>query len=317
MLSAVRTVLDCVLAKVIREKYDKLKDGLSYREVDKRVDRARKSLDSLKQGGMPNYHDDWVALLYLIRYQPRQVNLVYAALNRSAPRSGSAPLCLIDIGCGAWAVPIAVTILAAENHPAFRERRFIYHGIEPSKSMYELGQDLWLEFGIAVEERQLIRIADVFNKMTTGDSFSPSHFPTLDDYRNDVMQLSNTTETPIHETWLLAVHALYKDSKDHIKAFLHAYRKRNRECLQYEMITSDEKKQSMVEDLVVPEVGKQIGLLAQNLSIDRNPVSLPIWEGVLRKTTKMRNKILDNFNVRWDSTNDIRDDAIWVRCAPR
>ena len=317
MLSEVRKVLDCVLAEVIREKYQELKDGLNGGNVKEHVDGARESLDRLKQGGIPDYHDDWVALLYLIRYQPRQVNLVYAVLKRSAPRSGSAPLCLIDIGCGAWAVPIAVTILAAENHPAFRERRFIYHGIEPSAPMWELGEELWLRFGIAVEKQRLTEIAGVFNKNVDEGLVIERRFPSLDNYRTDVMQLANKTKTPFRESWLLAVHALYEESKNDIKEFLDACRAWNRGCLQYEMITSDEKKQRMVEDLVVPESGEQIGLLAQNLAIDRRPVSLPIWEGVLRKTTKMRNNILDNFNVRWDSSNDIRDDAIWVRCVSR
>ena len=317
MLSEARTVLDDVLAKVIREKYNKLKEGLSYSEVDRRVDRARKSLDHLKKGGMPDYHNDWVALLYLIRYQPRQVNLAYTVLNQSAPRGHSAPLCIVDIGCGAWAVPIALAILAAEDQPELGERSIIYHGIEPSEPMSELGEELWLEFGIAAKERGLTRIADIIDGMIMKDSNSITIFPSLDSYCNAQMQSVDTTETPVRESWLLAVHALYEKSKNHIRGFLDDYRKQILGCLQYDMITSDGRKKWMVEDLIVPKYDKWLGPRPPDWTIDGDPVSLPIWEGVLGETTKMRCEVLEDNKVRWDSHNDIRDDAIWVRCVPR
>lgn len=316
MLSEARTVLDDALAKVIRKEYNQLKDHLDGGDVRVRVEDARKSLDRLKKGRMPDYDDDWVALLYLIRYQPRQVNLVYTALKRSAPKGNSAPLCIIDVGCGALAVPIALAILAAEDHPALRDRSVVYHGIDPSEPMSKLGQELWLQFGIAAEERGLTQIDDIFNKMTTGDSFSPSIFPSVDSYRNDEMQSDYTIDTPVLDTWLLAVHALYEKSKNDIRGFLDYYRTWNRGCLRYEMITSDGKKKRMVEDLIGPKDGQWLGPRPPDWTIDGDNVSLRIWEGKLCKTTKMRNKILDNFNARWDSSNDIRDDAIWVWPVP-
>ena len=317
MLSEARTVLDDALAEVIRKEYNQLKGDLDGGDVRARVEDARKSLDRLKKGRMPDYDDDWVALLYLIRYQPRQVNLVYTALKRSAPKGNSAPLRIIDIGCGALAVPIALAILAAEDHPALRDRSVIYQGIDPSEPMSRLGQELWLQFGIAAGERGLTQIDDIFNKMTTGDSFSPSIFQSIDNYRNAKMQSVDTTETPVHESWILAVHALYEKSKIEIKDFLYDYRKWDPGCLRFEMITSDGTKKQMVEELSIPESGEWLGPRPPHWTIDGDPVSLQIWEDVLPKTTEMRRKILEDNKVRWDSHNDIRDDAIWVRCVSR
>ena len=251
---------------------------------------------------MPDYDDnEWVALLYLIRYQPRQVNLIQSVLLKSAPKI-HAPVDVVDVGSGTWASTIALAIFLAIRKPTDRKTDFSVHGIEPSKPMRRLGEELWIEFGCAAERRGLAPIVETWCAMTDAITTSRS----LD-----------TCSSSTRESWLLAVHAVYKQSRDEIRGFLDDYRVRNRGRLRYEMITSDDKKKRMVSDLIIRRSGEWLGPRPPHWDIDGDPVSLPTWMGVLDKTTKMRHEILDDFNVYWNPSNDIRDDAIWVRRIPR
>ena len=302
MLSGARAALDEAVAKVTRERYDQLKDVLDGGDVRACVERARESLDLLlePEGDIPDYDDEWVALLYIIRYQPRQVNLVHSVLLESAPKI-HAPVHVVDVGSGIWASMIALAIFLATRKPTDRKADFTIHGIEPSKPMRRLGEELWLEFGCAVERRELAPIVETWCAMTDTITTSSS----LD-------ACSSSTR----ESWLLAVHVVYKESKDAIRGFLDDYRVRNRGHLRYEMITSDDKKKWMVRNLIVPGSGQWLGPRPQDWHMDPEYTSLRIWKGVLPETTTVRHDILGNSKVRWDSHNDVRDDAIWVRRAP-
>ena len=44
------------------------------------MDKALRSLKELQQGRKADYGNEWVAIFYLTWYQPRQIQLAYAAL---------------------------------------------------------------------------------------------------------------------------------------------------------------------------------------------------------------------------------------------
>ena len=71
-------------------------------------------------GEEPEYNE-WDALFYVTWYQPRQINLALAILQKLYEDArkwlgSDFPLHIIDVGCGAFlAVQFAMAILAAEN----------------------------------------------------------------------------------------------------------------------------------------------------------------------------------------------------------
>ena len=310
--------LDDAIAKVTWAEYTRLKErypGDIARGSDtprvspspafvERLECAFKSIDRLQAGGKPNY-DEWDAPLYVSWYQARQVHLVCAALQQYPPPPSEKPLQVIDIGCGAWAVPLALAIGAANGGVELRKRQMSIRGIEPSESMTGLGKELWLEFGCAAEQRGLD--IDFIHEMIDDDSIFASvgapGFP-----------LANAPANS--ESWLLAIHALYDESKPEITRFLRD-RRRPANRLRYELITTDETKKPELTGLIADRPGEWAGLK-------------PIWQYSLPKTTKIRRAMrrelmrserpLDDkylsylwAAVSWNPGNPIEKDAIWVR----
>lgn len=313
LLTGAREALDEAIARVTQAEYSRLSQGRGRGELHERG-RACVSLNRLRRGEQPDYDDEWVALLYVIRYQPRQVNLVHSVLLRSAPRI-CGPVHIVDVGSGAWASMIAVAIFhSAAKNEAVEKTEIRIHGIEPSTPMTRLGEELWIEFGCAVERMGLAPIIETVDAMTDTISI----FPSLDDCSSTArVRVLDRSTTSGREYWLLSVHALYEESKDDIRDFLDDYREWIPSCIRYELITSDGTKETMVRDLIIPMRGQWLGPRRDYWHELGDPVALPVWTGVLPKTTGMRSQVLDDFNVRWDSHNDVRDDAIWVRSVPR
>ena len=308
-----REALDEAIAKVTQAEFDRLSEGRGRTEVMEREKRARESLDLLLRKAKPDYEDEWVAPYYVIRYQPRQVNLVHSVLLKSAPTI-HAPVHVVDVGSGAWASMIALAIFHSVAGRSGRKTEITVHGIEPSEPMTRLGEELWMEFGCAAERRKLAPIVDTVYAMTGTITI----FPSFDDYSRAAWGRSlDPAGLPAQESWLLSVHAVYKETKDDIRGFLKDYRERNPRCLRYELITSDGTKKGMVRSLIVPDSGEFLGPRREYWQEIGDPVALPVWTGVLPKTTGMRGKVLDDFNVRWDSSNQVQDDAIWVRSVRR
>ena len=311
--------LDDAIAKVTWAEYTRLKDrypgdmapGSGTPRVSRstafveRLEGAFKSIDGLQTGRKPNY-DEWDAPLYVSWYQARQVHLVCAALQQYPPPPSEKPLQVIDIGCGAWAVPIALAIAAANGGVALRKRHVSIHGIEPSESMTDLGKELWLEFGCAAEQRGLD--IDFIHEMIDDDGI----FASVGAYPG----LPPSNAPADSESWLLAIHALYDESKSEITRFLKD-RRRPANRLRYELITTDETKKPELTGLIVDGPGEWAGLK-------------PIWQDCLPETTKIRRAMrrelmrserpLDNkylsylwAAVSWNPGNPIEKDAIWVR----
>ena len=75
--AAVTNALDVAIAQVAQKEISRLSAGLSPDEIAKNICVALHELESLQQGGMPNYGNEWVAVFYLLWYQPAQINLAY------------------------------------------------------------------------------------------------------------------------------------------------------------------------------------------------------------------------------------------------
>lgn len=309
--------LDKAIASVTWDEYTRLKERGPDNVADN-IQSAFRSIDKLQSRRMPAY-DEWDALLYVSWYQARQVHLICTALQQYPPPPSSKPLQVIDIGCGTWAAPIALAILATEDHAALRDRQVSVHGIEPSEAMTRLGEELCLEFWRVAEEQGL-----------------PIDF--IDEMINNHCILSSVKEMPSDavtyessECWLLVIHALYDQSKSGIRRFLCDYRRQHETRIRYELLTTHKGKMDELGDLIVKGAGKWIG--------PQSPSSLPpmktghlkpIWNGNLPDTTEHRrciranlaesdtqisDKYMNYLNnpVSWNPSNKIEADTVWIR----
>ena len=291
--------LDEAIARVTTREYRQLKRQDATGSTA-RLECAFKSIEKLQKGEQPCY-DRWDALLYVSWYQPRQVHLAYAVLKQHPPPPSSKPLRIVDFGCGAWAVSIALAMFAAGGHPALRDRKVSIHGIESKEPMWEMGQQLWHECLCAAEKRGL----------NTG--FARRMSPGGDAY------LDRLAADASAETWLLAIHALYDESQRDVGSFLDRYRERLASGLRYQLLTTHGSKLPMLESIV--------GVSGEWISPP------PIWNGTLGRTTKCRRKIHEELRrsgspmsgkymrylwnrVSWnprDPGTPIEKDAVWVR----
>ncbi len=300
--------LDEAIAKVTWAEYTRLKKLYPKDYIDSLQD-AFESLDKLRGYDKPRY-DKWDAPLYLSWYQARQVHLVYTVLQQYPPPQSGRPLQVIDIGCGALAVAIALAVLVAESQEVLQNRKVLIYGIDPSKSMTELGKKLWLEFGCAAEYRGLN--VDFF-EMIDEDRI----FMSLDAFSDAL------SRDAADEFWLFSVHAVYEKSIQEIESFRNDFQERHANRLQYQLITSAGNKKNLMNN----------GLVS-GLSRVSNTSSLsPFGKRVLDETTKCRHKIREELmnsakplsdrclnylkpKVAWDlPKNPIENDEVWVKQA--
>ena len=295
--------LDEAIASVTSEEYGRLKGQHPY-DVKERLEEAFKSIDRLRKPEQQPRYDDWDALLYFSWYQARQVHLVCAILEQHPPPPSGKPLRVVDVGCGAWAVPIALAILKARGHPALIDREVSVHGIERKHAMTRMGEELWIEFGCAAEARGL----HIDFEMIDEDSI----FSSADEYLKYLRPPARDAST---ECWLLAIHALYDESQGEIRRFLAEYRSRRASRLRYQLLTTDDSKQQILASVVGGPFRSHV---------------TPIWKSGLTETTECRRKIrrglednplTDKYmyylrkRVSWNQPNPIQQDAIWVRKA--
>ena len=145
----IREVLSAAIAKAAKSEFDRLSAGLRSEDVARNVEYALQQLRILSRGGMPNYADPWVALFYVLWYQPSQINLAYSTIrevlekNSNKKRSKAKKLQVVDFGAGALATQFGVAIAIAEQ-----ERRICAYvdSIDDSDEMLDLGNKVWLRF---------------------------------------------------------------------------------------------------------------------------------------------------------------------------
>lgn len=142
--SLARKSLDLAIANLAEAEYSRLstEGGLGLQEQCEHVDKALRSLKELQQGRKADYGNEWVAIFYLTWYQPRQIQLAYAAL-RELISERRPPKYIIDYGCGAWAVHIALAILIVDVNVHRSELdKITVHGIDPNQPMTRIGEML-------------------------------------------------------------------------------------------------------------------------------------------------------------------------------
>ena len=109
----VEDAFDTAITRVADREWKRLSKGETPKDALDRVAKALESLQSLQsRDSMPAYDDEWVALFYLLWYQPRQVYVAYLLLAEMLTERAdeSQSLRVIDLGCGALATAFGLTM---------------------------------------------------------------------------------------------------------------------------------------------------------------------------------------------------------------
>ena len=307
--SLARKSLDRAIANLAEAEYRRLGWGLGDNERRKYVDGALQSLKKLRQGRRPNYGDEWVALFYLTWYQPRQIQLAYAAL-RGLISERQPPKYIIDYGCGAWAIQIALALRIAEVDVHRSESGAIaVHGIDPNQPMTGIGGKLWREFRRIVSEESaqhsvLEPLHDALDRM---DELCTCH-TSYDAYAE-----SQGVQKPLvfGDCWLTAVHVVDELNQDHLCRVFEYIRQERAPAI--ELFTTDASKLDQTGFFGATVYGVQQRVWPRE-ELQRTTA----WrQGLrLRLGVKRDGSLLDQYldrSVTWDTMNRLTNNKDIVR----
>lgn len=224
MDTQILNAVDIAIATAARKEFRRLrKETLetgSHVDVVESVEESLRSLGRLTSGDMPKY-DKWDALFYPAWYQPKQINIVCSAL-QAVKKNGvylggekrwdgdifgiaDGRAHFIDFGCGSLAMQFAVAIAAADSISQGRALREIrIDSYDPNCEMFKVGEAIWREFVRRMKHHTGHPMCEVF------DLIQCETHAKLD-------TLPEKTDAPY---FLSAIHAVYKDTKDEVKAAL-------------------------------------------------------------------------------------------------
>lgn len=208
----VTQALDKAIEKVIRDEITSLFNKMTDQEKTFAVCGALKELDDLAYGFHPRYSNPMTALLYISWYQPKQINLIYAAIKQtlnlrkddSLVLDNGGRLNIADFGCGALATQFAVAFAIAdalERNESISVVRI--KSYDTSKPMIELGKKIWRRFQLEVSrEPSLNLLSEAMGKIKSRSSTAKTIFIGGND---------------AGDNWLSAIHTVYDDNWDPVK----------------------------------------------------------------------------------------------------
>ena len=196
---AVAKILDEVIAETGDEEFKRLSQGMESSEWAPKVGNALSELRKLSQGVMPQYDDEWVALFYLLWFQPKQIALAYSIIKKmfeadSLAPNGKKELHVIDFGCGTLAMQFAIALAAANaTEQGLRGIPIHVDSIDSSHAMINLGGKCWDKFQQRISKNR-----------TFGELALALSFMTTSTYNN-----ANSIVKRNADCWLSAIHAVY------------------------------------------------------------------------------------------------------------
>lgn len=196
--------LDRAIAAVAKEEFARLSGGLSQEAIADKVIHALQDLRKLQDptAEPPDYDDPWVALFYVLWYQPGQTYLAYRVLCQLADFRTSEHLSIVDIGCGALAIEIALDMalvtgqLSGTGIPIDRP---VVYSLDTSDTMIRLGERI-----------SIALLSDLMQLKLPSNPWSARIVVTSD--------MCNLGDRKPHENWwLTALHAVYDSNVDAIR----------------------------------------------------------------------------------------------------
>ncbi len=286
---SIASAIDRTIQKVGETEYQRLSKDLTLSERKTKIRLALRSLDLLQSGEQPDYQNDWVALFYVLWYQPKQINLAYGMIkrllsvrgNRSLILGPSGRLRVIDFGCGALAMQFAVALAVTD---AIIDGQAIdsinIHSSDTSRPMIDLGVRLWEQF--VVESSAIPPLNKALSLVEVQCSTSP---PDL--FRE---------EAAGYEYWVSAIHALYDDNAAAIKRVLGATQTLSPIAM---LISTHQSKHYMLQQVRPAKFRNCMsGTDSIEAPIPGNAVQVSHWRRSLNSKTGLQHQYLDR-NVAW------------------
>ena len=203
--AAVAQALDEATASVCVTTYNRLCDEYPQ-DASEMIRRARVELEKVKQLGMPDYANPFVAPFHAAYYQEQHVNLAYSLLDAVArlrdatgrPLTDTGSLHVIDFGCGALATQFGVILAISDALQRGQDAdRVLVHSIDNSEPMMQIGIHIWNEFANACSSRPHLRtIANIMDKIEWCISYD-----------------ANVSVVPESDCWLSALHVIYDENR--------------------------------------------------------------------------------------------------------
>ncbi|MYC35586.1 MAG: hypothetical protein F4X66_01515 [Chloroflexi bacterium] len=212
-LRPVTEALDRAISKVGRKEFDRLTLHRNPQEWAVDVGHALDSLRNLQSSDVnTDYDDSWVALFYLLWYQPGQINVAYTAIRSMIDSRDAGQILLgdggklhvFDLGCGALAMQFAVTVAVAislENEQCITEIRT--DSYDTNKPLVTLGKKLWQQFKIEVsKDPEIAPLSEAIKKVRPRSSTSKNIF------------VGGNVSA---ESWISAIHSVYPNTWPDLK----------------------------------------------------------------------------------------------------
>ena len=222
----IQDAVDIAIATVTHNEFKRLRSKTlkkgSHVDVVQSVAESLQSLDKLRGSGMPDYDNEWVALLYPAWYQPRQVNIVCSVLRTFRDNGAAIDVAkqwdgdifriadgrahFIDFGCGSLAMQFAVAIAAADSISQGQSVSEIrIDSYDPNPGMFKVGKRIWDEFVRRMKrhcpEHPICQVFDLIQCET----------------HDDLDTLPKATDAMDAPRFLSAIHAVYKTTKGPVK----------------------------------------------------------------------------------------------------
>ena len=234
--------LDRAVTRLADQEFVRLKHRQSPSGVRNRVFGSLDSLRGLGGGKPPDYSDPWVALLYFTWYFPGHVQLASCIADSllESRQNKDRSLWIVDYGCGNLATLFGVSLACSR-----RDRppsRIAVLAIDPSDSMRRLGERLWQDGALA---------DDRISYASRSEDF--------------VERLWNQP-TYTTETWFIAMHAIYEENKERLRAVVEEFRNKYSPS---EMILTCNKMNEAIARNVVPDAEPLRPLAHQPLPLPR------------------------------------------------
>lgn len=254
--SVVAAALSDAIVGEAESRFAELQHGLSRSDVVERVENALKQFGSLQTGAMPDYSDPWVALLYVLWYQPSQMNLVCSSLRPFAGGEWERWQ-VVDCGAGALAAQFGVALALAERgRPAT-----VVQSIEPSDAMFELGSAVWQRFVDALGSNPLGRAC----RTITAERCSVDEIERLKGARRA----------------LLGIHSVYDE---------------NRQCIAADMRTLRRELKPHLGVVSTHRMNGHLARSVSPFKKVEEPEIEPVFSGYLQAITAVRKRIWDSLD---------------------
>ena len=217
---AITVALDKAIAATAEREFQRLIQDRDPIEIAKKICGALRGLEKLQSGEMPEY-DEWVALFYLLWYQPERINLAYTLARRILERDKgdtqeSRGLVAYDFGCGELAMQFGLALNMADALEAGKPLPALaVTSSDTSQPMLMLGRMLWDKFVREIALRRNPNLGNIhracnelrFVKASgVGETDSWVRYSTI---YNAPSQLESAR-------WITALHVAYKEITDDV-----------------------------------------------------------------------------------------------------